>query len=320
MKKLLIAGTILAVSALAIIMMRPDQQETIVMDEPMPTPTVTEATDIPDELVQIALDMGVPPDAAEEIAAFVEAVEVSTEANGGEIDEVAVNTLMADYIEKMVSIAESSFETDPAILPRSVIFERTQSTPADMAEGFYEDKWQEFISGMDLSDERAVQDIITEWEQSNLEVSRQMNAGEISGQQYADAKLTIDDLQDRLSPYLSRDQLVGIAVNDELYWENTRARLAERQRVLTETGYMSGIVSCRRRQRSSVRASACAIRRGRKHQHNRRQMDAIARGSLQWQRRDGPVSHRGGSGYQLGVIQPKKCIDGSSRERPRRDG
>ena len=240
--KLLIAGVLSFASAIALVMMWPNQSDTVVVDNLDPNPATNESREHIDVRVQLGLDFGLSQATAEEVAAMTDAIIESTDANGGEIDQGSLDTIMADHFERVVSTIESSFSSDQEFLPNNVLMHSLPSA-AEAAELRYVDKWQEVIGKMELSDQRAVKDIITEWEQFNMEIGRQLGAGEISSQDYADSKLTIEELQDRLSPYLSSSQQVDIAVNDELFWEDVRLRMVEQQRILTDSGYMSGIVS-----------------------------------------------------------------------------
>ncbi|MDE0509378.1 MAG: ankyrin repeat domain-containing protein [Gammaproteobacteria bacterium] len=95
-------------------------------------------------------------------------------------------------------------------------------TSSDLAEFAYGDEWEEFIGGMDLENEQAVRDVITAWLQYRGEVYEAWRMGEITVDELEENDLSIEDLQARLAPYMTSDQLADIAVNHEAYSDFVR--------------------------------------------------------------------------------------------------
>ena len=240
MKKLTVMTSVGVFAVMAIaVMLRPDQMGTNVAAEP--ASTADPVGEPVGESLQLALDLGLPLGVAEEVVVFAENIE-SAVLRDGDIDMAAFDTAFAEYAERMVTAVESNRDVDPELLPYATLMPKMPN-PGELAEGRYDSKWQEFIADMDIADEEAVRDIVTRWEEFNIEISRQLSAGIINGQQYANAKLTVGDLQDSLASQLSRDQLQDVAVNEEFYWENFRREQFERQREMALAGYTTGIIN-----------------------------------------------------------------------------
>ncbi len=96
---------------------------------------------------------------------------------------------------------------------------RQPPEPVSIAETAYESKWEEFINSMGLENEPIVRAIIMEWEQFNQEIYRAWRDGDITRLEMAENRLSIEDLQERLAPYLTSNQLVDIGINNEIFGE-----------------------------------------------------------------------------------------------------
>ena len=94
--------------------------------------------------------------------------------------------------------------------------------PVILAESSYERKWEDVINSMGLENEPIVRAIITEWEQFNFEIYRAWRDGDITPFEMLGNRFSIGDLQERLAPYLTPDQLVDIGVVDEAYRDYVR--------------------------------------------------------------------------------------------------
>ena len=103
-------------------------------------------------------------------------------------------------------------------------FLRQAPEPVLLAESSYKRKWEEFINNMGLENEPVVRAIITEWEQFNAEIYYAMTNGDITPFEMLNNFLSIEDLQERLAPYLTSEQLVDIDVIDEAYEDYMREK------------------------------------------------------------------------------------------------
>lgn len=120
-------------------------------------------------------------------------------------------------IESIADRVESSLEFRPWLSdPRQI------PEPAALADTRYELKWEEFIESMGLENEQIIRTVITEWEQFNTEMYRAWSEGQITQLEMVDNRLSIEDLQARLAPYLTSDQLVDIGINNEAYGDYLR--------------------------------------------------------------------------------------------------
>ena len=120
-------------------------------------------------------------------------------------------------IESIADRVESSLEFRPWLSDP-----RQKPEPAALAETRYELKWEEFIESIGLENEPIIRAVIAEWEQFNTEIYRAWSEGQITQLEMADNRLSIEDLQARLAPYLTSDQLVDIGINNEAYGDYLR--------------------------------------------------------------------------------------------------
>lgn len=105
-------------------------------------------------------------------------------------------------------------------------------SPLETAETIYDDAWGEFISNMNLEHEEIVQETIIQWSHFNMELVTSWINEEISYRQWTDNMLYLEDLQAGLAPYMTREQLVDVAVNHAAYDEFLEWRREQRE---TET-------------------------------------------------------------------------------------
>lgn len=175
-----------------------------------------------------------PGEILEEVANFV------LTADGLSAEEI--EQFQTGHMDRLLELVTSTSDgAAPELLPNAV-FSPFQPTPIDHAEGVYERKWQELVANMDIADEQLVRDIIIEWEQFNSELSQQGNSGLLSRDEYSASLLTVEELQSRLSPYLSREQLENVAKNEEMYWEFEIDRHAEIQSAYENSGYRNDVL------------------------------------------------------------------------------
>ncbi len=142
----------------------------------------------------------------------VESEQSATQLTSREVELSDTNRQQSQTVES----STARLEPPPGFRTRLPEFRQTPE-PVLLAEVGYERKWEEFINSLGLENEPIVRAIITEWEQFNSELVRAMDDGDITPSEMLRNKLAIEDLQERLAPYLTSDQLVDIGVNHEAY-------------------------------------------------------------------------------------------------------
>ena len=113
----------------------------------------------------------------------------------------------------------------PEFLPNAPV-RTAHDYPPEYAAQLYEKKWAPFINSLELENESVVRNTILTWEQFNRELYYQYDAGELNWDKCTASRLTVENLQSRLAPYVSRDQLKDIAVNEGAY-QDFRFEMAE---------------------------------------------------------------------------------------------
>ncbi len=183
-------------------------------------------------VLQAVVDAGLPRDVAEYLAGIYE-----TDPERIFAEEVRVD---------LIRMVENNLDVISEFSARSDVV--GFNTPQELGESAYEMRWQEFVDDMNLpaTDEFAVRSLMTEWETFNLELVEQFNAGLISLEDMQNNVLTIENLQDRLSPYLSADQLVDVQVNAELHSEFLQQQREADSQWLRDAGYTDSIVDAAR--------------------------------------------------------------------------
>ena len=135
-----------------------------------------------------------------------------------EPESIESELITIDLVSPVTERASDSSGTAPERLPNNVGLPiGAERSAADRATFVYETKWDEFIRSMDLADEHAVRDIIIDWELFNLELLESIRRGDLDMMEVVDDVLKIEDLQSRLALFLTRDQLVDIAVNENAF-------------------------------------------------------------------------------------------------------
>ncbi len=223
--KLLFVTAVLAVATLVLMPTDPTTSGSETVNDVASAGTTTREQEAVDEFVQIGLDAGLPMEAAEELARYMESP-----------DEMSI----AEFLERMVSIAEFDFRSDPATLPNSVDL-RLGETAMDFADHLYDGKWNEFVSGMGLENAAIVRQVITEWEALGREINGLFRSGEIGMAEYVEAMPSMDDLFEGLRPHLTSEQLVEIGANHEAWLEYGAQQRAAASQYYREAGYRSGV-------------------------------------------------------------------------------
>ena len=224
---------IAAVATVAFWLAKPEQQTNGSVESIVDTAILEAATSQEsDHVLQAGLNVGLPRDVAEYLAEVYEA----------DPEKMFTEEVRANLVRMVENNLNGVSET-PAHPDESGF-----SAPQELGESAYEMRWQELVDDMNLSatDKIAVQSLMTEWEMFNLELVEQFNAALISLDDVQNNVLSIENLQDRLSPYLSADQLVDVRVNAELHMEFLRQQREADSQWLRDAGYTYGIVDAAR--------------------------------------------------------------------------
>ena len=223
--KLLLATAPLAVAALILLRTNPTRVEPETAIEVAPAETPTLEREPVDELVQMGLDAGLPMEAAVEIARFAE----SPDSNG-----------IPELMERLMDIIESDLPSNPEYLPNAVWL-HPPSSPMELAETQYTNKWEAFIDGMELENPDVARRILTEWEAQKFEVNQIVRDGEIRPEEFIHVTPDEDDLRKSLAPHLSPNQLVDIVANHEAWLDYSAAQRADMSQRFRDLGYYSGV-------------------------------------------------------------------------------
>lgn len=221
----LLAAAVLAVAVLVLVSTDPTTPEPETVNDVASAESTTREYEAVDEFVQIGLDAGLPMEAAEEIARMAE----NPNPEG-----------ISEFVGRLINIIETDLPSDPENLPNAAWL-RPPASPMEMAEVQYTNKWEEFVNGMELENADAVRRILTEWEAQKFEVNRMFRDGEIGSEEFAHVMLDMDDLQQRLEPHLSSNQLVDIAANNEAWLDYSATQRADMSQYFRDMGYRSGV-------------------------------------------------------------------------------
>jgi len=228
MKKLYVlflATAALAVAISVLVPTSPTVSEPETVNDPVTAETTIGESEPNDEYVQIGLDAGLSLEAAEEIARYVE--------SPGEISA-------AEFMERIVGIAEDNLRSNPATLPNAVEL-RLRETAMEVGDRMYEEKWSEFVSGLGLQDPGIVRRVITDWEARGREINDLFRAGEMDREEYVVARPSMEDLLEGLRPHLTAGQLAEIEANHEAWLEYGAQQRAAALQYYQEAGYRSGV-------------------------------------------------------------------------------
>ncbi len=187
-----------------------------------------EASQESDHVLQAGLDVGLPHDVAEYLAGVYE---TDPESIFSEEVRADLTRMIQNNFDSVSKFPDSSDENG-------------LYTPQELGESAYEIRWREFVNNLELTagERVTVRSIMTQWETFNLELVEQFNAGLIGLEDVQNNVWTIENLQDRLSPYLSADQLVDVRVNAELHMEFLQQQRQADSQWLRNAGYTDGIV------------------------------------------------------------------------------
>ncbi len=215
-------------------------------DEVVSSEVITPEDSRFDDLVQYVFSTvpDIPRDLAEETVSFALSVEG--------LDPDLVEQRAVAFAEQMIDGLHDGRPPEllPNALPASLY-----DTPIEYATWLYDEKWREFVSGMDLADEQNVRNVITTWEMFNDELHEQWSVGQISYEEYSNSLLTIEELQSSLASFMSPDQLTDIAANEEAYREFHSERNEATMAAFAVAGYDDEVlVAVRNNDHVAVRA------------------------------------------------------------------